>query len=119
MESNGQSYKLQRLSFSSQALDLLKQLKIQCVFKKRITSVLRLGDVWVPVNSSVKHYCAQFYRPKLDNKIKEGDHILKITYIGGESHMLFWVFCIDLYGRLNWRDIGKSDLNYNIKIGSN
>jgi len=44
---------------------------------------------------------------------------LKITYIGGESHMLFWVFYIDICGRLNWKNIGKSDLNYNIKIGSN
>ncbi len=33
------------------------------------------------VNSSVKHYCAQFYRPKLDNKIKEGDHILKLPIL--------------------------------------
>jgi hypothetical protein len=33
--------------------------------------------------------------------------------------MLCWVFCINLYGRLNWRYIGRSDLNYNIKIGSN
>jgi hypothetical protein len=29
------------------------------------------------------------------------------------------VFCTYLYGRLNWRYIGRNDLNYSIKIGSN
>jgi len=97
MEGSGQSYKLQRLGSSSQALGPLKRLEVQHVFKERIMSVLRLGDVWMPVNNSVKHYCAQFYRPELDSRIKEGDHILRIAYIGGESHMLCWVFSTNIY----------------------
>jgi hypothetical protein len=41
--------------------------------------ILKLGNVWVLVDSSVKNYCAQFYRSELDNRIKEGD-ILRIAY---------------------------------------
>jgi hypothetical protein len=33
----------------------LKQLEVQRVPTERITPVLRLGDVWVPIDSSVKH----------------------------------------------------------------
>jgi hypothetical protein len=32
--------------------------------------------------------------------------------------MLCWVFCTDLYGRLYWKYTGRSDLNYNRKIGN-
>jgi hypothetical protein len=88
MEGNCQSYKLQRLGSSSQALGPLKQLEVQHVFKERIMSVLRLGHVWVPIDSSVKHCCARFYRPELDSRIK-GDHILKIAYTrGGLSYAM-------------------------------
>jgi hypothetical protein len=118
MEGNGQSYKLQRLAFSSQALGPLKWLEVQHVFKERIMSVLELGDVSVPIDNNVKHCCAQFYRPELDSRIKQGDHILKIAYTRGEFHMLCQVFCNDVYGRLNWRYTGRNDLNYNIKTRS-
>ncbi len=73
----------------------------------------------MPVDSSVKHYCTQFYRPELDSRIKEGDYILKIACTRGEFHMLCCVFSTYLYSRLNWRYIGRNDLNYNIKIGNN
>jgi hypothetical protein len=32
--------------------------------------------------------------------------------------MFYWIFCADLYGRLNWKYVGRSGLNYNIKIRS-
>ncbi len=97
----------------------MKWLEVEHVSKERITLVPRLGNVWVPVDSNVKHYCTQFYRPELDSRIKEGDCILKIACTRGEFHMLCWVFSTYLYGRLNWRYIGRNDLNYNIKIGNN
>jgi hypothetical protein len=81
--------------------------------------VPKLGDVWVPIDISVKHCCAQFYRPELDSRIKEGECILRIAYTRGEFHLLCWVFCTYLYGRFNLRYIGRGDLNYNIKMGSN
>jgi hypothetical protein len=51
--------------------------------------------------------------------IKEGDCILKITYTRREFHIFCCIFCVDVYNRLNWKYDGTSDLNYNIKIGSN
>jgi len=33
--------------------------------------------------------------------------------------MFYWIFCVDLYSRLNWKYVGRSGLNYNIKIRSN
>ncbi len=90
--------------FFHKLLALLKWLKVQRVFRERITPILKLRYVWVPIYSNVKNYCAQFYRPKLDNRIK-GDHILKIAYILVEYHMLCWVFYIDLYKRVNWNTL--------------
>jgi hypothetical protein len=29
--------------------------------------------------------------------------------------MFCWIFCIDLYGRLNWIYDGRSDFNYSTK----
>jgi hypothetical protein len=51
--------------------------------------------------------------------IKEGNCILRIACTKGVSHMLCWFFCVDIYDILNWRYASRSDLNYNIKIGSN
>jgi hypothetical protein len=33
--------------------------------------------------------------------------------------MFCWIFCIDLYGRLNWIYACRSDLKYSKKIGYN
>jgi hypothetical protein len=33
--------------------------------------------------------------------------------------MLCWFYYIDLYGRFFWRYIGRSDMDYNIRIGGN
>jgi hypothetical protein len=99
MEGNGQPYKLQILGFFSQALGFLKWLEVQLVFREKITLVPRLGYVWIPVDSSVKHCCAQFYRLEFDIRIKEGDRIWKIAHTRREFHMLCWVFCTDIYDR--------------------
>jgi hypothetical protein len=99
MGDNGLSYKPQKLC-SSQALSLLKQLEVQHVITEKITIVLRVGNMWILVDIDIRNYCAQFYKPELDSRIKVIDHILRIANFGKVSHMVCWLYCIDLYGRL-------------------
>jgi hypothetical protein len=51
--------------------------------------------------------------------VKVGDCILKISHISQATHLLCWIYSKDLYGRLCWRYVGRSDANYNIKIDNN
>ncbi len=44
---------------------------------------------------------------------------MRISSFGKDSHMLCWFYCTDIWGRLFWKYIGKSDMDYNIKVGSN
>jgi hypothetical protein len=44
---------------------------------------------------------------------------LKFANFGKVSHMLCWFYCTDLYGHLFWRYIGRNDMDYNIRVGSN
>jgi hypothetical protein len=34
-------------------------------------------------------------------------------------HLLCWIYFKDFYGRLCWRYVGKSDINYSIRIDNN
>jgi hypothetical protein len=56
---------------------------VQQIVKGKITVFPKLGDVWVPIDIGIKNYCAQFYKPDVDNKIKEGDRVLKMAYASG------------------------------------
>ncbi len=79
----------------------------------------RVGDIWISIDIGIRNCCTQFYKPKLDTRIKEGDYILRITNFIKDSHMLCWLYCINFYDHLFWRYASKSDVEYNIKIGSN
>jgi hypothetical protein len=115
----GPSYKPQNLGFSSQALGPLKHLEVQWVIRMKINAISRVRNIWIPIDTSLKICYAQFYKLELARRSKTRDRILRITYFGKDSHMLCWLDCTDIYGRLFWRYIGRSDMDYNIKVGSN
>jgi hypothetical protein len=115
----GPSYKPQKLGFSSQALGPLKHLEVQRVIMKKINVVPRVGDIWIPIDTSIKNCCAQFYILELDNRTKARDRILRIAYSGKVFHMFCWLYYTDLYGCLFWRYIGRRDMDYKIRVGSN
>jgi hypothetical protein len=119
MGDNGPSYKPQKLGSSSQTVGPLKHLEVQQVNKEKITTILKVRDIWIPIDIIIKNCCEKFYKPELDKRIKAGDCILRIAYSGKVSHMFCWLYCTDLYGCSFWRYISRNDMDYNIKIGSN
>jgi hypothetical protein len=62
MGDNGPSYKPQKLGLPSQALGPLKHLEVQRVIRKKINAVPRVKDIWIPIATSIRNCCAQFYR---------------------------------------------------------
>jgi hypothetical protein len=104
---------------TSKAFAFLKQLEVQWVIREKIIVVPRVRNIWILVDTGIRNCCAQFYKPKLDNRIKARNNTLKIANFGKVSHMFCWFYCTDLYGHLFWRYAGRSDMDYNIRIGSN
>jgi hypothetical protein len=51
--------------------------------------------------------------------MKIGDYILRIAHTSQFAHLLCWIHSKDFYGRLCWRYVGRSDMNYNIMIENN
>jgi len=119
MGDNNPSYKPQKLGFSSQALSPLKHLEVQQVIKEKNIIVPRVGNIWIPINTSIKNCYAKFYKPKLDRRIKARDHILKIAYSCKVFHMFCWLCCTNLYGCPFWKYISRNDMDHSIKVGSN
>jgi hypothetical protein len=119
MDNNGPSYKPQKLGSSSQALGPLKQVEVQRVIREKIIVVPRVGDIWIPVDTNIKNYCSQFYKPELDNWIEEANHIFKITCYGKDFHMLCWFYYTNLHGHFFWKYDSRNDMDYNIRIRSN
>ncbi len=59
---------------------------------------------------------AQFYKLKIDHKIRIGD---TIVLFGRRSFLFCWSFFKDLYGKLGWRFVGRNDICFNLKIEDN
>jgi hypothetical protein len=76
MGDSGLSYKLQKPSSSSQAFGPSKQLEVQRIIREKITLVPMVGNILIPINTSIRNCCAQFYKPELDSRIKAIDRIL-------------------------------------------
>jgi len=51
--------------------------------------------------------------------IKIGDKLIRIVYLGKNSHLLRWIFSKGLYGKLGWGFVGKNDICFNIRIDDN
>jgi len=79
----------------------------------------KVGHIWIPIHTELRNCCSQFYKPELDDRIKKGNHILRISNYGKGSHMICWLYCTNLYGCFFWRYVSKSDMEYIIRIGSN
>jgi hypothetical protein len=54
MGDNGTSYKAQKPSSTSQAFGPLKPLEIQWVAREKITTMLRVGDIWISIDIGIK-----------------------------------------------------------------
>jgi hypothetical protein len=115
MGNNGPTYRFQKPSSSSQAFSPLKCFEIQCIIREKITTMLKVRDIWIPIDIAIRNCCSQFYKLKLNNRIKDGDHILKISSFSKDFHMFCWLYCIDLYGHIFWRYASRSDMDYNIQ----
>jgi len=105
--------------FTSLALGPLNQLENQKLKKEKINYILGINDLWIPLDFTIPGCCAQFYKPKIDDKVKVGDCILKISHIGQATHLLCWIYFKEFYGRLCWRYVGRSDASHDIKIDNN
>jgi hypothetical protein len=105
--------------FTPLALGPLNQLENQKLEKENINYIPRISDLWIPLDFTIPRCCAQFYRPKINDRVKVGDFILKISHIGQATHLLCWIYFKEFYGRLCWRYVGKSDANHDIKIDNN
>jgi hypothetical protein len=58
---------------------------------------------------------AQFYRWRMDHKIRIGDTIV----LSGSSFLFCWSVFEDLYGKWGWRFVWRSDICFNFKIEDN
>ncbi len=59
------------------------------------------------------------FRLEIDNKIIIGDMFIKTMYSSTNLHLLCWIFFKDLYGKLGWGFVGKSDICFSIKVDDN
>ncbi len=118
MGDSGPSYKAKKLGSTSQAFGPLKCLEVQRVAKEKITTMLKVGDIWIPVDTNIKNCCTQFYKIELNTRITKGNRILKISSSKKGYHMLCWLYYINFYGRLFWRYASINDMEFNIRISS-
>ncbi len=58
MGNNGPSYKPKKLGFFSQAFGPLKHLQVQQIIKGKIIAILKVGDIWIPIDIGIKNYCS-------------------------------------------------------------
>lgn len=79
----------------------------------------RVGDIWIPMETAIRNCCSQLYRPELDDRIKEGNCILKISNSSKDFHMFSQLYCNDLYGCFFQRYASRRDMDYNIRVGNN
>jgi len=57
---------------------------------ERQTSVLRLGDIWVPKSAVFPNHFARFYIPGVEDLYQEGDRILRAQHSGSRSRLISW-----------------------------
>jgi hypothetical protein len=55
----------------------LEKIEQQITSKELHSVTPRLGDIWIPVEIGVKACCVQFYKPKLNHRIRIGNKLLR------------------------------------------
>ncbi len=119
MDGSGALSNQMKQGSTSLAFGPLHHLKNQKLERERIKSIPQIGNLWILSNIIIPRCCPQFYKLGIDDKIKIGDHILRISHTWQATHLLCWMYVRDFYGRLCWRYVGRSDVNYNIRIDNN
>jgi hypothetical protein len=111
MDGNGVSFKPAIQGYILLVLGPLNKLEDQRLEREKIELIPSVGDIWTPSDVTILGCCVQFYKIKLDDRIKIGDHILRITHINQVAHLLCWIYSRDFYGKLCWRYVRKNDMN--------
>lgn len=75
-------------------------------------TLAKVGDIAISMWHSRFH-------TQVDDNFNIRDQILRISYTWQVTHMFCWVHYKDFYDRLCWRYVGKSDVNYSIRIDNN
>jgi hypothetical protein len=88
MDSSGLLFKPKNVGSSLPSLSLLEKIEQQRIFRELHISTPKLGDIWIPIKIEAKAYCVQLYKPKLDHKIRIRNRLIKIVFVGKESHLL-------------------------------
>ncbi len=101
------------------AFGLLSHLENQVLKKERIESVPQIGNIQLLVSNMAPRCCVQFYKLEIDDNFRIGDYILRISYTKQVVHMLCQVYFKDFYERLCGRYVGRSGINYSVKIDNN
>jgi hypothetical protein len=58
----------------------LSHFENQRLEKEGIKSIPRVGDLWIPLDTTILGCCVQFYMLEIDDRIKIGNHILRISH---------------------------------------
>jgi hypothetical protein len=69
MEGGGPSSKHKKPSSFTPSHGLLDTIEQQRLIKELSSSMLRLGDIWIPTRIEVETYCIQLYKLELDHKV--------------------------------------------------
>jgi hypothetical protein len=78
MDGNGALSNPMKQGFTSLALGLLNHLENQIL--ERIKSIAQVRDLWIPLDVTIPRCCAQFYMLEINDKIKIGNCILRISH---------------------------------------
>jgi hypothetical protein len=87
MDNNGPLLKLENASSSLPSPSLLEKIEQQKIFWELHISTPKLGDIWIHVEIGAKACCVQFYKLKLDHKIRIRNRHIRIVFLGKESHL--------------------------------
>jgi hypothetical protein len=103
MDGNGALSNLVKPSSTSLALGPLSHLENQKLEREMIKSIPRVGDLWIPSNITIPRCYVQFYMPKIDDRIKIGNHFLRISHTGQAAHIycggcMLWIFMVHCVG---------------------
>jgi hypothetical protein len=70
--------------------------------KKRPTSIWRLRDVWILMESDINERGAHFYKHELVNKFKFENCMLMVELLGGGFHLM-WFTYDKITSRFEWK----------------
>jgi hypothetical protein len=88
MEGSGPSFRQKNQSYFTLFHGPLEIIKQQRIIKELLSLILRLGDIWIPLEVEIKSCCMQFYKPEFDHKIQVGNMIIRTMFSSKYAHIL-------------------------------